>query len=53
MNNNSINDEMIAGYLLGELPDEQAERLDELARDNGRPRPQAVGRTQRASLGAR
>lgn len=31
MNNNSINDEMIAGYLLGELPDEQAERLDELA----------------------
>ncbi len=31
MNNNSINDEMIALYILGDLSDEQAERLDELA----------------------
>jgi len=31
MNNESINDEMIAGYILDDLPDEQTERLDELA----------------------
>lgn len=31
MNNNSINDEMIARYILGDLQDEQAERLDEMA----------------------
>lgn len=31
MKNNSINDDMIAGYILGDLPDEQIEQLDELA----------------------
>lgn len=31
MKSNSINDDVIAGYILGDLPDEQTKQLDELA----------------------